>query len=292
MKIVKPFIERPFIPTEVDSIAALAPKPRYNNQSSMTNALLVGPKQRSNGEVDENPTMYSTVIERHATVITHPMIQPMSSSVTSTGAQSLSNGMNPSPPSVEMDRLSPGAYSIPVKIQGGAINDPTLSGYESPKFIETKEKILPGAEGVALPDVGATLTVTSADDVKEFTAKLGAAHNKEEKLETLQEGKKKLAAEVEALKSNIQKEIDSILQAKEVSVLLHNLLIKYEAEINNQRDSQFKIADQVTLKNLLKEKLYKEIQGFRTSSSEYEELNKVKPEDINDVISQIKQKLG
>jgi hypothetical protein len=53
MKIVKPFIERPFIPTEVDSIAAITPKPKYTNQSSMTNAILVGPKQRSNGEVDE-----------------------------------------------------------------------------------------------------------------------------------------------------------------------------------------------------------------------------------------------
>jgi hypothetical protein len=128
--------------------------------------------------------MYSTVIERHATVITHPLIQPMSSSVTHAAAQSLSNGMNPSPPSSEMERLTPGAYSIPVKIDGGAINDPTLSGYESPKFIQKKEKILPGVEGVALPDVGATLSVTSAEDVKEFTAKLGAAQNKEEKLET------------------------------------------------------------------------------------------------------------
>ena len=108
----------------------------------------------------------------------------------------------------------------------------------------------------------------------------------------MQEGKKKLAAEVQALKDNVQKEIDKILEAKEVSVLLNNLLFKYEVEINNQRESQFKIADEVTLKNLLKEKLYKEIQGFRTSSSDYEELNKVKPEDINDVITQIKHKLG
>jgi predicted house-cleaning noncanonical NTP pyrophosphatase (MazG superfamily) len=108
----------------------------------------------------------------------------------------------------------------------------------------------------------------------------------------VQEGKKKLAAEVQALKDNVQKEIDKILEAKEVSVLLNNLLFKYEVEINNQRESQFKIADEVTLKNLLKEKLYKEIQGFRTSSSDYEELNKVKPEDINDVITQIKHKLG
>jgi len=108
----------------------------------------------------------------------------------------------------------------------------------------------------------------------------------------VENGKKKLEAELEALKSNLQKEIDKILEAKEVSVLLNNLLFKYENEINKQKDAKFKIADEVTLKNMLKEKLYKEIQGFRTSPSQYEELNKVKPEDINNVISQIKNKLG
>ena len=35
--------------------------------------------------------------------------------------------------------LTPGAYSIPVKIQGGAVKDPTLSGYETPVFISKKE---------------------------------------------------------------------------------------------------------------------------------------------------------
>lgn len=128
--------------------------------------------------------MYSTVIERHSTVITHPIPQPMATSVSHNAAQTLSSGMNPSPPSNEMERLSPGAYSIPVKIQGGAINDPTLSGYESPKFIQSKEKVLNGSQDKSLPDLGASLSVTSADDIKQFTAELGAVQNKEEKMAT------------------------------------------------------------------------------------------------------------
>ncbi len=108
----------------------------------------------------------------------------------------------------------------------------------------------------------------------------------------MEQAKQKLNADVEALRANLQQEIGKILEAKEVSVLLNNLLFKYEAEINRQNDSKFKIADEVTLKKMLKEKLYKEIQGFRTSPSQYEELNKVLPEDINNVITQIKQKLG
>ena len=53
MKIVKPFIEKPFIPTEVDSIIDKKPKQKFIDHSSMTSAILVGPRQRSNGEVDE-----------------------------------------------------------------------------------------------------------------------------------------------------------------------------------------------------------------------------------------------
>jgi glutamate dehydrogenase len=40
------------------------------------------------------------------------------------------------------------------------------------------------------------------------------------------------------------------LEAKEVSVLLNNLLFKYENEINKQNDAKFKIADEVCLKVL------------------------------------------
>jgi len=46
-KVIKPFIEMPFIPTEVDKLQDQQ-KQNYSNVS-MTNAILVGPKQESNG---------------------------------------------------------------------------------------------------------------------------------------------------------------------------------------------------------------------------------------------------
>jgi hypothetical protein len=128
--------------------------------------------------------MYSTVIDRHPTVITHPIAQPVSSSVPSAASAQLSAGYNPSPPN-ELERLSPGAYSIPVKIQGGALNDPTLAGYESPNFISKKEKILPGLEiTTPLPDAGINISSASTEDLKQLTAKLSASNDKKEKLET------------------------------------------------------------------------------------------------------------
>ncbi len=51
MKVVKPYIERPFFPQEVTSVETPAPKPIPS--SEMSTAILVGPSQRSNGQVDE-----------------------------------------------------------------------------------------------------------------------------------------------------------------------------------------------------------------------------------------------
>jgi len=128
--------------------------------------------------------MYSTVIDRHPTVITHPIVQPISSSVPTSATAHLAAGFNPSPNN-EIERLSPGAYSIPVKIQGGAINDPTLAGYESPNFISKKEKILPGLDiSIPLPEAGINISSASSSDLNEVSTKLSASNSKDEKLQT------------------------------------------------------------------------------------------------------------
>jgi len=47
-KTIKPFIEKPFIPTEVDKLQEQQ-KNNYSN-ISMTNALLVGPRETGKGQ--------------------------------------------------------------------------------------------------------------------------------------------------------------------------------------------------------------------------------------------------
>ena len=245
--------------------------------------------------------MYNTVINSHPTVITRPILAPVSSSISSFGSQQLSNQAAQE----EMLRNNPGAYSIPVKMGSGAVNDPTLSGYESPNFIHKNEKILPGVQGVPvvngalIPDMQANVISVASDDLKDFTSQLSQSHSKQEKLDIcnlsiyylVTNGRKKLEKEIEQLKLTVQKEIDTILGAKEVAVLMHNLSLKYQAEIQRQ-NSAFQIADEVTLKKMLKEKLYKEIQGFRTFPSEYTELSKVVQDDITNIVSQVQQRLS
>jgi hypothetical protein len=106
------------------------------------------------------------------------------------------------------------------------------------------------------------------------------------------EGKERLEKEAKELKEEAQKEVMDLLEAKNVALIMQNLLYQYESKLKLDQLSQLKLADEVTLKNLLKEKLHREIQGFRTSADEYKELEKVNPNDIAQIITQIKQKLS
>lgn len=49
-----------------------------------------------------------------------------------------------------------------------------------------------------------------------------------------------------------------------------------------------KLADVITIRKILSDKIHKEIQGFRTAPSQYEELNKVNPHDIEIIMKNIK----
>jgi len=52
-----------------------------------------------------------------------------------------------------------------------------------------------------------------------------------------------------------------------------------------------KLADIITVRKILGEKIHKEIQGFRTAPSQYEELEKVNPHDIEIIMQNIKVQL-
>lgn len=105
-------------------------------------------------------------------------------------------------------------------------------------------------------------------------------------------GKKRLHQETEKLSIIVQDELKNLLFAKEVALKLHALLSKYENKTKKDNLSEMKIADEVTIKNLLRAKLQREMQGFRTSPGEYKELEQVNPQDLQRIIHEIKNKIG
>ena len=73
---------------------------------------------------------------------------------------------------------------------------------------------------------------------------------------------------------------------------MNNVLAKYEVKLKKSQISKLKLSDVITLKNKIKNKLYREIQGLRTSSSNYKEIKNLNPNDLKRIIKQIKHKLG
>jgi len=69
---------------------------------------------------------------------------------------------------------------------------------------------------------------------------------------------------------------------------LSNLNNYYTTKIRKNQLSEMKLSDVITIKNVLREKLHKEIQGFRSAATQYEELNRVNPQDIEIIMKNIK----
>jgi hypothetical protein len=180
LKTIKPYIDAPFIPEEVARLSDLKEKKNYNIQ--MQTATLVGNVDRRGGE--ENPTIYNTVIESRPTVIMNPQIQP----ATYKSTPDVTNAFNVDSADVhaEMEsqkqRLQPGAYSTPIKIQSGSINDPTLTGYETPNFIHKREKQIPQSQAQQLLDPQANLQVEAQKDIQTIMSQFENVQDKNDKI--------------------------------------------------------------------------------------------------------------
>jgi hypothetical protein len=290
MKMVRPLVERPYVPTEVERISE--PKRKIMNKDSMTKAQIVGSNSGNKGE--EKPSMYSTVITKHATSVVHPVPQPTSYGIKPEFGNHLANSIeNPIP-------LSPGAYSIPVKIEKDSVNDPTLSAYESPSFIHKGEKKLKGpksdksnihAEPETFMDEKVMEKILT-EDANNFVGQFDDKKSKDERIIVLEEGKAKLEAEIQKLSDDIETEMADLLFGKEVAMKMNNVLYRYESRFSKDNLSKLKLADEIDIKNLLREKLHRELQGFRTSTSEYAELDKFNPDDIVNIVQQINSIVG
>lgn len=48
-----------------------------------------------------------------------------------------------------------------------------------------------------------------------------------------------------------------------------------------------KLSDVISLKELLRNKIQKELQGFRTASADYASLDKINPDDVKEIMKKI-----
>jgi len=283
-KFVKPEMEGPYVPKEVDSLQQLE---KSEDDLLMTNAEIVGNQTTKKGLI-EKPTMYDTVIRPHATSI-------RSADAFSANAQSIS--ANSAITSLfnqgqEYQRLAAGQIAIPVKIeQRGVVSDPTLSGYETPLFLQKKHT----GKGFNIPKapmLNPSLVANSAADAKRIKAKLAGAKNNKQRVNALKAEKKRLQSEAKNVAKMIENEVGNLLTSKKIGQKLNSLLNKYTVKIKRDELAKISLVDRVQIKRELKAKLLKEIEGFRTSPTQYPTVGKVSPSDLRKIVGQIKKKLG
>lgn len=128
--------------------------------------------------------MYSTVINRHPTVIRHQVPQPVNIGV----HEDTTRAMAVDPAQTLADaqkRGGNGAYSIPIKISTGAIKDPTLSGYETPNFISIGEKKLQESSEEQMENVDPAIFLKKnmEKDIGQFLAQFDNSKDKAERIQ-------------------------------------------------------------------------------------------------------------
>ena len=63
-------------------------------------------------------------------------------------------------------------------------------------------------------------------------------------------------------------------------------------KLKHDESSKLRLVDRVAIKRQLKNKIFKEVEGFRSTGKEYTELSKVNPGDMSKIVNEIKRRLG
>ena len=291
-KLVKPLVERPFLPEEVSDLNQVKKK-KILYENEMNPAQIIGQDNSITGAV-EKPSIYTPIFEGHKTTVIHPQPQPRHVSLpsrealytfSSEGAQSTGEQL--------LSQMIGGDISIPVNL-GQLPSDPTLKGYETPNyekkpassqelsFLEKKKK-----NKMMTLDLDESVEI----DMKTFIKQFENTKDKDEKIKVILDGKTRLLNEAREIKESVNKDLQELLESKKVAILLHNLINKYEKRAQDSaKSNRLRLADEITIKELLKDKLSREIQGLRLPIADYKELEQVDPFQIEQLTQEVVSK--
>lgn len=284
---VKPLIERPFLPQEVDNLADTHNLQKKKLEYSMETAQLVGnPVPNTPGE--EKPSIYSTVYQSHVTSVIHPVPQPETVKIPKQESFGFSSDGSLAPAD-----LSSGQHmQVSVQFAKDSMKDATMSGYEAPE-LKGKAQAAADPSFIQLNEKNHNRLELSpeqsvASDIDTFTANFKNCTKLSDKVVALIDGRAKLLSEANQLKKGVLDDVKNLIESKRLAIRLNDLVQKYEKKlITDQEEKSLKLADEITLKEQLIEKLKAELQGIRTSPSQYPQLEIVNPEDIDRIRNEV-----
>lgn len=126
-------------------------------------------------------------------------------------------------------------------------------------------------------------------DMKVFISQFDNKKGKADKIKSLVSGQNRIGLEIKELENTIHGNLDELMELKKTALKLNDLVNRYTNKMVADRQAKFGIADEVLLKNLLRDKIHREMQGFRTSTEEYKELEQVNPADIRGIVNEIEK---
>jgi len=168
-----------------------------------------------------------------------------------------------------------------------------LGNYENPLFIHKSEKIngIDKREYEKRP-LNQQMNSQIHEELEIVRNRLKSSRSDEDKINALLEGEKRLKSQIVEIKKRIHHAVGGIIQAKNTGILLDNILNHYDKYISSREFEKLKLIDLVEVKNQLKIKLMRELQGLRSSDNEFKLLRKVNQEDLEHVKEEIKRELG
>lgn len=130
-------------------------------------------------------------------------------------------------------------------------------------------------------------------DINVFLDQFKNTRDISDKVNVMVEGKNRLLKEINEIKETLLKDIDDLMGSKKLAIRLNNLVLKYEKRAQDGEQAKLlKLADEITVKDLIKEKIHREIQGLRSSPTQFQELEIVNKDDISRVTKEVLNKLG
>jgi hypothetical protein len=317
-KLTKAMIQKPYKPIEVES---LKKEKSYNDEIDMLNAQIVGlDESKLQKGTNDEPTLYTTVVKPKATSVMHENQGPEFGISTDVGTASLLK-QNQS----EAIKLAQGQYAIPVSInKSPVVEDATLSGYETPSFLHKDEKQVASKKHNASkqaikkmisnkkadkkekkkiksqlkmnipsqPMSNPDLSATSVYDLNYVKNSVSAVTRMSQKNNAMKAEWKRLRDDTQVLSKRLKDQVNVLLKSKTISNKLDDIMKKYQIKMKTDEMSKIRLVDRVAAKRELKNKLFKEVEGLRTASSNYSRVAKINKDDIKNIVNKIKSKLG
>lgn len=250
---------------------------------------------QENKKAQENPQIYSTVFKDHITSVSRPNKQVNISLTPHPRDQSIDFNSDGIKLSNEKDLKS--LVKNEVSVEYSKLSENFDKNYEQPiikhKIDENEpsflEKNLSKTEkSNDFLIINRTNEQEINDGIVYFTSQLSNAKLMSEKVKIVISGRERLIKEAKDLRQSLTKDINELIGSKALALRANNLMKYYEnVLLSEQENKRLRLGDELGIRESLKNKLIREVQGIRTPKYLYRDVDEINPDDLAKITQQV-----